>query len=95
MDVPFELLSDDMSDAVILNGMPVLRGAEICGADGEPIGHLKGVGSADMLVDRPLRRDIYVPLMAVDTISEQRVVLTIPAAQVDDMHWPAPPLLPL
>ncbi len=40
-----------------------------------------------------LRRDLYVPLAAIREVTDDRVVLTVPADQVDDMDWPHPPLV--
>jgi hypothetical protein len=67
--------------------MPVL------GADGMHVGHLKQVRLADMLVDRALRRDVYVPFEAIADVRSEGIVLTIPADQVDSMHWLHPSLI--
>jgi hypothetical protein len=51
--------------------------------------------SADILVDRALKRDVYVPFAAIQRVRGEAIVLAVPAARVDQMDWPQPPLLPL
>src|SRR5437879_4720895 len=68
-------------------GMPVL------GADGVRVGHVKQIRLADMLVDRALRRDVYVPFEAIADVRSEGIVLTIPADQVDSMNWAHPSLI--
>jgi hypothetical protein len=78
----------------------VRPGMDVDGVDGEPVGVVKEVRSADFLVDRPLARDAYVPIDAVQAIVDEtateagrpRVILTVAAGRVDDMGWPSPPL---
>ena len=95
-------------DEAILGSMPltgvlqtrdgvfqVSHGMEVVGADGAHVGRLKEMRLADILVDRPLKRDVYVPFTAIQGVRGDTIVLTIPAAQVDQMDWPQPPLLPL
>ena len=68
-------------------------GMEVVGSDGERVGLVKEVRAGDLLVDRAMRRDLYVPLDAVREVTGERVVLTIPADGADDQGWPNPPLL--
>jgi hypothetical protein len=68
-------------------GMPVL------GADGVHVGRLKQVRLADVLVDRALRRDVYVPFEAIADVTNEEIVLAIPADQVDTMNWSRPSLM--
>jgi len=73
-------------------------GMEVIGVDGELVGTVKAVRSADVLVDRPLARDVYVPIDAVQAIvgatateaGLMRVILTVRADRVGDMGWPRP-----
>jgi uncharacterized protein (TIGR02271 family) len=69
------------------------EGMEVVGSDGERVGLVKEVRAGDLLVDRAMRRDLYVPLDAVREVTGERVVLTIPADEADDQGWPNPPLL--
>jgi hypothetical protein len=78
----------------------VRPGMDVDGVDGEPVGVVKAVRLSDFLVDRPLARDVYVPIDAVQAVvgetateaGRARVILTVAAGRVDDMGWPAPPL---
>lgn len=40
-----------------------------------------------------MQRDIYVPFSAVSNVTGSRVVLTLPAGDVDDQGWENPPLM--
>lgn len=73
--------------------VPVPEGMAVLGRDGVSIGRLKAVRDDDMLVDRLLRRDVYVPFEAIHTVEPRGIVLTIEADQVEAMHWSHPPLL--
>lgn len=66
--------------------------------DGEPIGTVKEVHPDAVLVDRPLARDVYVPLDAVQAILDAtatdsvdpRVVIGVAAERVGKMGWRTP-----
>lgn len=73
--------------------LPVRNGMEVVGRDGALIGRLKEVRDDDILVDRPGRRDVYVPFEAIHQVTEDAIVLTIAVDQLEAMHWPHPPLL--
>ncbi len=64
-------------------------GAEVVGSDGETIGDLKAVRDADFVVKRSLvRRDLHVPVKAIQEVTtDNRIVIDIPADQVDEMDW--------
>ena len=68
------------------------EGMEVVGSDGERVGLVKEVRVGDLLMDRPTRRDLYVPLDAVREVTGGRVVLTGGAGEADDQGWPNPPL---
>jgi len=71
---------------------------KVRGIDGEDVGRIKEIRAADILVDRPLGRDVYVPLEAIQAIMDTtassaydpHVVLTIRADSVSEMGWPRP-----
>ena len=44
------------------------RTLRVVGSDGEEAGKVKEVRATDILVDRPMARDIYVPLEAIQAI---------------------------
>jgi nucleotide-binding universal stress UspA family protein len=63
-------------------------GMAVLGADGGRIGRVKAVSEIDVLVDRPLQPDLYVPLGAVALVEDGQIVLAVAADQVDHMGWP-------
>lgn len=73
-------------------------GMEVVGFDGELVGRVKQVRATDFLVDRPLARDVYIPVEVVQAIVDAtastavapRVVLTVRADSVGAMGWPHP-----
>lgn len=65
-------------------------GMEVVGSDIVEVGRVKEVRGEDFLVDRPLHRDVYVPHTVVRNVTSHRVVLAVPAAQVDRMGWHKP-----
>jgi ferritin-like metal-binding protein YciE len=69
------------------------EGMEVIGSDMKSVGRVRNVRDNDFHVDIPMHRDIYVPFTAIQNVEGDRVVLTIPAGQVNDMNWPKPPLL--
>lgn len=66
-----------------------LRGTdtEVVGSDGEKVGNLKEVGDAAFLIDRgTLRRDVSMPVRHIaEVTTDERIVLDIPADQVDEV----------
>ena len=75
---------------------PSLReGLEVVGTDEEHIGYVKDVRDDDMLVERSLRRDVYVPYDAITRVTQFRAVLAVTANEASAMDWPSPPLVDL
>ncbi len=71
----------------------VQLGMAVVGADGEPVGTVKELHDAAVLVDRPMARDVYVPFYAIDGPRSKQVVMSVPHDLVDAMDWPSPPVL--
>ena len=67
-------------------------GMAVLGADGRLVGRVKNVFASYLLIDRAVKRDVYIPFDAIRTLRDNQIVLVIPAGLVDDMHWPHPPL---
>lgn len=73
-------------------------GMEVVGDDGELAGTVKEIHESDFHLDRPLARDVLVPIEAIQAIVDAtgteagnpRVILTIRADRVGDMDWPHP-----
>ncbi len=74
-------------------GQEVRVGIEVVASDGTRIGQVKEVRSNDLLVDRRMARDIYVPFSAVADIGGDRVTLNLPADEVSAKDWTKPALL--
>lgn len=74
-----------------LLGQLLADGAEIVGSDGKKIGDLKEVRDADFLVDRTLKRDLYIPVTRVGEVSEDgKIVLDISSNEVSKEDWRKP-----
>ena len=59
----------------------------VVGSDYTLIGRIKLIEESELLLDRrPLRRDVWVPMHAVDKMIADWVVLAMPADQVDPME---------
>ncbi len=67
-------------------------GMEVVGRDGAHVGEVRKVRSNDLLVDRPMERDIYIPFSACQTSGGQ-IRLNIRADEVNDQGWEMPDLL--
>jgi hypothetical protein len=72
-------------------------GMEVVGTDGELAGTVKAVGLTDFHLDRPMARDLLVPLSAVQVIisgagneGTPRLLLNIRGASVGSVGWPHP-----
>src|SRR3954471_23840607 len=71
-------------------------GMRVIGSDGEEIGWGKEIRATDILVDRMLARDVYVPLEAIQAIidtsassaSNLHVILTIRADGIGNKAGP-------
>ncbi|GIV97229.1 MAG: hypothetical protein KatS3mg057_1886 [Herpetosiphonaceae bacterium] len=77
---------------VSVERLQIREGMLVVGVDGSQIGKVKECRSTDFLVDRRLRRDVYVPFDAVQEITDDRVVLSIPGDAVSAMPWARPSL---
>ena len=73
-------------------------GMEVVGTDGELAGTVKAVHETSFHLDRPLARDVLVPIDAVQAIvnatateaGNPRAILTIRADSIGDAGWPHP-----
>ena len=72
---------------------PVRVGMHVAGTDGKEVGKVKEVRDKDFLIDRPMRRDVYAPLDAIQNVTDDTVTLNVSSDQVDNMNWPKPSLL--
>ncbi len=68
------------------------RGMEVLGNQGKYIGLIKEIRDHDFLVNRPMRRDVYVPFDACQQVNG-KMVLKFSADDIDNQGWPKPKLL--
>lgn len=66
----------------------VSEGMEVVTLDQELLGQVKAQRSTDFLLDRSMKRDLYVPLGSVEAVEGGRVRLTVTSAQVEELDWP-------
>jgi hypothetical protein len=66
---------------------PLKEGMAVIGSDMQRVGQVSSVRDTDFGVDRPLQPDVYVPFDAIAEVTDDAVVLTMMAAEVDDMFW--------
>lgn len=68
---------------------------EVLDVAGERVGAIKQVHGDVFHLDRPMKRDLYVPLRAVREIAEGRAVLQYRMEDLDEMGWESPELMGL
>lgn len=88
-------LPGKVSDMHMSRFLTLALGMAVLGADGTLVGHVKEVVATYLLIDRSAKRDVYAPFGAIQALRHNQIVLAVPAAQVDEMHWPQPPLFSL
>jgi hypothetical protein len=70
----------------------ISEGMDVAGSDGVIVGQVKEPRGTDFLVDRPMQQNTYIPFSAVQTVDGSRVMLNVPARDVDNQSWPTPDL---
>jgi hypothetical protein len=70
-------------------------GAYVFDAFGEPAGRVKSVRENDFLLDRPLARDVFVPLDAIRWPGRTTLRIGVPNAHVGAVGWERPKILGL
>jgi uncharacterized protein DUF2171 len=66
---------------------------QVIDAAGALVGHVKALRGPYVLVDRRLKRDLYVPLEAIVARDDDILALNVTIDQFDDLGWGNPPLL--
>lgn len=62
-------------------------GMQVVGSDMDNIGRIKEVDNGNFLIEIPLRRNIYVPLSAIRSVTGNQVMLNITADRIYSMNW--------
>lgn len=70
----------------------VREGMTVIASDGDTVGGVKEVRGSDFLLDRPMQRDIYVPLSLVQRADGNVLYLSAPGHDLDNMNLEQPPL---
>ena len=73
------------SDAVRVVRLQIRTGMDVVGSDAVTVGRVKEVGDTDFLVSRATQSDIYVPFDVVRDVSNNQIVLNIPADHVPNV----------
>jgi hypothetical protein len=77
-----------------ISALELRLGMSVVGTDGRHVGRVKEIRGTDFLIDRRFRRNVYVPLAAIQQIvSEEHpatlfVALDVTAKQADRIGWP-------
>jgi hypothetical protein len=66
---------------------PPTVGTFVFDAFGEPAGRVKAARDRDFLLDRPLARDVYVPLGEIRRPSSTAISIGVPNARLGQMGW--------
>ncbi|HEX5166355.1 MAG TPA: BON domain-containing protein [Thermomicrobiales bacterium] len=64
----------------------------VVGNNGDEVGIIKEVREDTLLVDRPMSRDIYIPVSAVKISDGSTARLNIDSGEVDNQGWQHPPI---
>ena len=68
-------------------------GMAVIGSYAGSVGQVKEVRTTDFLVNRPAKRDVYVPVDAIEELTGDTIVLKVPADDVDSMGWEKPRII--
>lgn len=71
----------------------IRTGMEVCDIEGSRLGEVKELRGGEFLLDRPMRRDLYVPLTAVQEVRGDRITLRYRESEVGDQNWESPALM--
>jgi len=74
------------------NNSQIRPGMQVVGSDMESVGQVRDVRQNDFLIDIPMRRDVYAPLDAIQSMDGDKIVLNVPANNINNTNWPNPPL---
>lgn len=69
------------------------EGMSVVGSDGDNVGELKEISSSSFLLDRSMHREIFVPYSAIQSVTGDRVMLSVRSNDIDDQGWATPDLM--
>lgn len=68
----------------------VREGMAVVGTDEQPVGRVRYVAPNNFLVERPALPNIFLTFDDIQCIADGRIILNIPAIEVNTMNWPTP-----
>ena len=68
-------------------------GMKVVDADGDRLGEVKELRDDVFHLDRPMRRDLFVPLRAITNVIGNEVQLPYHADEIDKLGWESPEIL--
>jgi len=71
----------------------IRTGMEVCDLEGNRLGEVKEMRGSEFLLDRPMRRDVYVPFDAVQDVRGDRITLRYRESEIGDLNWEQPALM--
>jgi ferritin-like metal-binding protein YciE len=77
----------------VANVGQIRPGMAVFGSYAGSVGQVKEVRSTDFLVNRPAKRDVYVPVDAIEEMIGDTIVLKVKADDVDSMGWEKPKII--
>jgi hypothetical protein len=89
-DIHNRLRTQDSWHGERLGQHHVRNDMQVVGIDGEQIGRITEVHGTEFLVDRPMASNVFVPMQYVQHTRDDQVVLSVPAGEVEHMHWRSP-----
>jgi hypothetical protein len=78
-----------------ISALELRLGMSVVGMNGRHVGRVKQVRGTNFLIDRRFRRDVYVPLAAIQRIIAEDhpaslfVALDVTAQKADRIAWPS------
>lgn len=73
-------------------GRPLAAETPVVSADLVEIGRVGEIRERDFRLQMMLRRDVYVPIEAIERLADERVYLTVTVAELEDVEWERPSL---
>jgi hypothetical protein len=86
---------DAVTEIPVVERIVPAPGAHVFDAFGEPAGRVKSVRENHFLLDRPLARDVFVPLEAIRWPGRMTLRISVPNAHIGAIGWERPKIVGL
>ena len=67
-------------------------GMDVIAMNGERVGRIKEIKEHDFLVDRPKRRDLYLPFSTIERVEDNQVILRMTEFELNYIASESPPI---